>query len=232
MNVVYILKTYYFCCYSVTKSCPTLCNLMPGFPVLQCLLVFSNSSLLSQRCHSTISSSDVPFSSCPQSFPASVSFPVNWLFGSGGQSIRASASAPVLSMNIQGWYPLGWLIWSPCCPRDSQASSPMPQFEGISSSVLSLLYHPALTLISNYWKTIDLTLWNFVNKVMSLLLRFVITFLSESKRLLISWLLSPSAVILRPRKWNLSLFLLFPPSICHEVMGLDAMIFFFLNVEF
>ena len=107
MNVVYILKTYYFCCCSVTKSCPTLCNLMPGFPVLQCLLVFSNSSLLSQRCHSTISSSDVPFSSCPQSFPASVSFPVNWLFGSGGQSIGASASAPVFSMNIQGWYPLG-----------------------------------------------------------------------------------------------------------------------------
>ena len=92
---------------SVTKSCPTLCNLMPGFPVLQCLLVFSNSSLLSHRFHSTISSSDVPFSSCPQSFPASVSFPVNWLFGSGGQSIGASASAPVLSMNIQGWYPLG-----------------------------------------------------------------------------------------------------------------------------
>ena len=106
MNIVYILKTYYFCCCSVTKSCPTLCNLMPGFPVLQCLLVFSNSSPLSQRCHSTISSFDVPFSSCPQSFQAPVPFPMNWLFGSGGQSIGTSASAPVLSMNIQGWYPL------------------------------------------------------------------------------------------------------------------------------
>ena len=67
----------------------------------------SNSCPLSPWCHSNISSSLVPFSSCLQSFPASGSFPVNQLFTSGGQSIAASASASVLPMNIQGWFPLG-----------------------------------------------------------------------------------------------------------------------------
>ena len=68
----------------------------------------SNSCPLSQWCHPTISSSAVPFSSCPQSFPTSGSFPVSWFFTSGGQSIRASASASTLPMNIQGWFPLEW----------------------------------------------------------------------------------------------------------------------------
>ena len=67
----------------------------------------SNSCPLNQWCHRTISSSVFPFSSCLQSFPESGSFPVSWLFKSGGQSIWASASAPVLPMNIQGWFPLG-----------------------------------------------------------------------------------------------------------------------------
>ena len=67
----------------------------------------SNSYPLSQWCHPIISSSVPPFSSCPQSFPASRSSPTSWLFTPGGQSIGASASAPVLPMNIQGWFPLG-----------------------------------------------------------------------------------------------------------------------------
>ena len=67
----------------------------------------SNSCPLSQWCHTTISSSVAPFSSCPQSFPALGSFPVSHLFASGGQSIEASASTPVFPMNIQGWFPLG-----------------------------------------------------------------------------------------------------------------------------
>ena len=83
--------------------------------------VCSNSRPLSWWCHPTISSSVIPFSSCLQSFQASGSFPMSWLFTSGGQSIRASASESVLPMNIQGWFP-----W---CPRDSQESSPAPQFE-------------------------------------------------------------------------------------------------------
>ena len=66
----------------------------------------------SRWCHPTISSSVVPFSSHPQSFPASGSFPVSQLFTSGGQSIGVSASASVLPMNIQDWFPLGWTGWT------------------------------------------------------------------------------------------------------------------------
>ena len=88
-----------------------LCNSMDcstsGFPVLRCLLEFAQIRVHCQWCHPNISSSVVPFSSCPQSFPASGSFPISWLFASGGQSIRASTLAPVLPMNIQGWLPLG-----------------------------------------------------------------------------------------------------------------------------
>ena len=71
----------------------------------------SNSCPLSGWCHPTISSSDIPFSSCLQSFPASGSFPVNQFFSSGEQSIGVSASASVLPMNIQDWFPLGWTGW-------------------------------------------------------------------------------------------------------------------------
>ena len=67
---------------------------------------------LSQWCHPTISSSVIPFSSCPQSFPASGSFLISQLFASGGQNIGASASAPVLPMNIQDWFLLGWTGWT------------------------------------------------------------------------------------------------------------------------
>ena len=73
--------------------------------------VYSNSCPLSRWCHPTISSSVVPFSSCPQSFPASGSFPMNQFFTSGGQSIGVSASTLVLPMNIQDWFPLGWTGW-------------------------------------------------------------------------------------------------------------------------
>ena len=65
----------------------------------------------SQWCHPTISSSVIPFSSCPQSFPASGSFQMSQLFSSGGLSIGVSASASVLPMNTQGWSPLGWTGW-------------------------------------------------------------------------------------------------------------------------
>ena len=71
--------------------------------------VFSNSCPSNQWCHPTILSSVVPFFSCLQSFPASGSFPMSWLFTSGGQSIAASAS--VLPMNTQDWSPLGWTGW-------------------------------------------------------------------------------------------------------------------------
>ena len=101
---------------SVAQSCPTLRPHKPQHTRPPCPSptpgVHSNSCPLSQWCHPTISSSVIPFSSCLQSFPASGSFPVNQLFPPGGQSIgasaSASASAPVLPMNIQDWFPLGW----------------------------------------------------------------------------------------------------------------------------
>ena len=71
----------------------------------------SNSCPLSGWCHPTISSSAIPFSSCPQSFPASGSFQMSQLFTSGGQSIGGSASTSVLPMNPQDWFPLGWTGW-------------------------------------------------------------------------------------------------------------------------
>ena len=73
--------------------------------------VYSNSCPLSQWCHPTISCSVVPFFSCLQSFPASGSFPMSQFFASGGQSTGVSASASVLPMNIQDWFPLGWTFW-------------------------------------------------------------------------------------------------------------------------
>ena len=94
--------------------------------------------------------------------------------------------------------------------------------------MLSLLYSPTLTSIHDTGKTIALTRWIFVGKVMSLLFNIlsslVITFLPRSKRLLISWLQSPSSVLLEPRKIKSAIV---SPSICHEVMGLDAMILVF-----
>ena len=73
--------------------------------------VYPNSCPLSQWCHPNISSSVVPFSSCPQSFPASGSFLMSQFFTSGGQNIGAEASASVLSMNVQDWFPLGCTGW-------------------------------------------------------------------------------------------------------------------------
>ena len=92
---------------------------------------FSNSCPLSQWYHPTFSSFITLFS-YPQSFPASGSFPVSWLFASSDQIIGASVSASVLQMNIHGWFPLG-LVRSIFSPRDSEESSPAPQFKGIHS---------------------------------------------------------------------------------------------------
>ena len=113
---------------------------------------YSNSSASNQWCHLAISSSVVPFSSHFQSFPASGYFPMSWFVTSGGQSIGVSASPSVLPMNIQDWLPLGWIVVSPCCPRNSQESSSIPQFKSISSSALSFLYSATLMSIHSYWK--------------------------------------------------------------------------------
>ena len=88
--------------------------------------------------------------------------------------------------------------------------------------MLSLLHSPTLTSVHDHWKTIALTRWTFVDKVISLLFkmlsRLVITFLPRSKRLLISWLQSPSAVILEPPKIKSGTVSTVSPSISHKVM--------------
>ena len=114
MNIIIVsLWTNILSCHcSVAKSLPTLCDphrlqhanlLCPPLSPGTC----SNSCALSQECYLTISVSATAFSFCPQSFPASGPFPVSQLFTSGGQSVGASASAIVLPMIIQSWFPLG-----------------------------------------------------------------------------------------------------------------------------
>ena len=127
-------------------------------------------------------------------------------------------------------------VGSPCSPRDSQESSPTPQFKSISSLhsafFIVQLSHPYMTT----GKTIALTRWTYVGKVISLLFNMlsglVITFLPRSKHLLISWLQSPSAVILEPKKIKSVSVSIVSPSICHEVMGPDAMILVFWILSF
>ena len=144
----------------------------------------SNSCPSSQWCHPTISSFVVSFSSCPQSFPASGSFQISQLFASGGQSIEASASASDLPMNIRIWFLLGLTGW---ISLQSKGSKRYLQHHSSKASILQRsafftvqLSHPYMTT----GKTIALTRWTFVGKVMSLLLnmlsRLVITFLLRS----------------------------------------------------
>ena len=113
--------------------------------------VHLNPCPLCQWFHLTISSSVIPFSSCPQSFPTSGSFPMSQFFTSGGQSIGVSASTLGPPMNTQDWSPQNGLVGPPCSPRDSQESFPTPQFKSINSSSLSFLYSPTLTSIQDYW---------------------------------------------------------------------------------
>ena len=122
------------------------------------------------------------------------------------------------------------MVWSHCCPRNSQEFSPTPQLKSISSLVVSLLYGPAPTILHDYWKN-----YSFVGKIMSLLFitlsRFVIAFLPRSKHLLISWLQSPSAVILEPKQIKSVSVSIVSSFIWHEVMGLNPMIFGFWTLN-
>ena len=106
----------------------------------------SNSCPSSWWCHPTISSSVIPFSSCIQSFPGSlcIRWPKYWRF-----SFSISPSSEYSGLIFLE----DWLIWSPCCPRDSQESSSTKQFKSINSSAPSLLYGPTLTSIHDYWKS-------------------------------------------------------------------------------
>ena len=146
-------------------------------------------------------------------------------FSSGGQSIGVSAPASVLPMNIQDRFPLGLL--SKGLSRVISNTSLKASILQCSAYFMVQLSHPYMTT----GKTIALTRWTFAGKVMSLLFnmlsRLVITFLPRSKRLLISWLQSPAAVILEPPKIKSDTVSTVSPCISHEVMGPDAMIFVF-----
>ena len=141
----------------------------------------SNSCPSSWWSHPTISSCVIPFSSCPQSFPASVSFPMNQFFVSGGQSIGASASTSVLPMNIQGWL-TGWVsLQSKGLSR--VFSSSKASIFWCSTFFIVQISHSYMTA----GKTIAWTIWTFVGKVMSLLFnmlfRLIIAFLPRSSPL-------------------------------------------------
>ena len=152
----------------------------------------SNSYPLSWWCHPSISSSVIPFSSCLQSSPASGSFPMSQFFASGGQNIGVSASASILPMNVQVWFPSEWTGW---ISLQSKRLSSLLQH---NSSKASILRHPAFFIVQlshpymTTGKTMALIRQTFVDKVMSLLFnmlsRFVIAFLPRSKCLWISWL--------------------------------------------
>ena len=145
-----------------------------------------------------------PYSSCLQSFPTSGSFQMSQLFGSDGQNIGVSASTSVFPMNTQDWPPLGWIG---CISLQSKGLSRV--FSNTTVKKASILLQSALFIVQlshpymTTGKTIAFTRGTFVGKVMSLLFnmlsRLVITFLPRSKPLLISWLQSPSAVILWPK---------------------------------
>ena len=131
--------------------------------------VYSSSCPSSQWCHPAISSSVVPFSSCPQSLLASESFPMSQLFAGGGQSIGVSSSASVLPMNTQDWSPLEWTGW---ISLQSKGLSSLLQHHSSKASILRhsafftvQLSHPYMTIE----ETIALTRWTFVGKVMFLI---------------------------------------------------------------
>ena len=193
---------------------------------------YSNSCPLSQWCHPTISSSVVPFSSHLQSFLASGSFPISQFFESGGQSIGVSASTSVLPMDIQDWF-FFRMDWLDFLAVQGTLGSLLEHYSS-KSSILQLSAFFIVQLSQPYMttgKTIALTRQTFVGQVMSLLFnmlsKLVITFLPRSKRLLISWLWSPPTVILEPPKIKSVTASTVFSSICHEVMGPDALILVF-----
>ena len=236
-----ILSYSHFGCCSVLKSCPTLCDTMeywaPGFPlsftISQSLLkLLSIESLI----HPTISTS-VAHISCPQSFPALGSFPIRWLFASGGQRIGGSAS--VLPMNIQGSCPLGLTGLISLQPKRLSRvfSSTTVQKHQLKrkASIIWLLAFFMVQLSYPYMTTGKTTAFCqqsdvsafylfiiiiFLSLLFNTLSRFISAFLPRSKHLLISWLQSTSTVILEPKK--ICQFPLFPLLFDMSFLGSSA----------
>ena len=197
--------------------------------------VCSNSYTLSQWCHPTVSSSVIPFSSCFQFFPASGFFPnelalhFRWpKYWSFSFNISPSSQhSRLISFSI-GWFDL--LAVQGTLKSRLQHHSSKASILWCSAIFIVQLLCPYMTT----GKTIAFTIWIFVGKVMfllfNLLSRLVIPFLPRSKQ--ISWLQSPSAVILEPKKIKSLTVSIVSPSICHEVIRLDAMILVFWMLSF
>ena len=197
---------------------------------------YSNSHPSSWWCHPTISSSIIPFSSRLQSFPASGSFPVSQFFTSGGQSTGISASTSVLPMNIlKDWFPLGWTGWISLQSKGLSrvfSSTTVQKHQFFTASFMVQLSHAYMTTGKN--QSFDSTYLCQQRDVLlfNMLSRLVIAFLPRSKYLLISWLKSPSAVILEHPKIKTLTVSKFSLSICQEVMGPDAMILVFWMLSY
>ena len=225
------------CCCSVPKSCPTLCSPMkcstPGFPILHHLVKFAQT--LSQWCYPTISSSVAPFSFCRQSFLTSRSFPMSW-------SSPEVAKILELQFQHQSFQWIFRLVSFRVDQFDLLAIQGALKSLPIHNSEAQILRHSAFFMVQLLHRfmitgeTMALTIQTFVGKVISLLFnplsRFVIGFLPGNKCLLISWVQSPSAVILEPQKIKVChCFHCFPMYLpwshgtrCHDLT--------FLNVEF
>ena len=184
-------------CCSVATSCPTFhdpmdCS-MPSFPGPHHHLEFAKVQV---HCISDAIQPSHPL--LPSSLPAFNLSQHQGLF-QWVTSLRQMTKILELQLQHQSFqwvfrvdFLYDWLVWSLCCPRDSQESSPGPQLESINSLALCLLYAPALTIGHDYWKDHSLDYMDFGSKVMSLLFTtwsmFVIAFLLRSNHLLISWL--------------------------------------------
>ena len=225
---------------SVAKPCPNLFDFMDcstsGPPVHHQLLEFTQIHVhqVSDAIQPSYPLSSLLFS--PSILPSIRVFSNESVHASGGQSIGVSASASVLPMNIQDWFHLGWNGWiflqSQGLSRvSSNTTLQKHQFFGAQ---LSLQSNSHIHIANG--KTIALARQTFVGKVMSMLFnmlsKLVLTFLPRSKPLLISWLQSLSVVILEPPRIKSVIVSTVSPSICHEVMGLDAMILVFWMLSF
>ena len=209
----------------LSLSCPTLydpmnCS-MPGFPVLHYLPEFVKLVFIESVMPSNCFILCCPLLLLPSVFPSIKIFSMSWLFASGGQSIGASASASVLPMNSQDWFPLGL---TSLISLLSKGLSRVFSSTSIISLAPSLLYG---LYVQGYWKNHSFDYTSLCQQSDTMLSRCVMAFLPRSRRLLISCLQSPSAVILEPRKVKSVTIATSPPSICHEVMGLELWSLFF-----
>ena len=223
-------------CFSrVAQLCPTLQPHKLQHTRLPCPSpnprACSNSCPLSRWCHPTILSSVIPLLFPPSIFPSirvfsnesllRIRWPKYWSFSFSISPSNEYAGLISFRMNCLDLLAVQGILKSLLQHHSSKASI----LQG-SAFFIVQLSHPYMTT----GKTIALTRWTFVGKVVSLLFnmpRLVIAFLKRSKHLLISWLQSPTAVILEPKKIKSVTVSIVSPSICHEVMGLDAMIFNF-----